>query len=96
MPRTLTLLAALFFLSGPSLTAQLVVAERPVAPREVAAPPAPADERYVLLPGEWAAKDGAYYYVRPRYARQLPGRKYVPGRWKKVSGGWQWRPGEWR
>lgn len=90
-------LAAVIVLAGLSTaSAQLVVETRPEVPQQRKQLPAPKDDSFVLLPGEWAAKGDQYYYVQPRYAKQRAGKKYVSGKWKKVAGGWTWKPGEWR
>ena len=93
--RTLTFLLLSFF-GLSTLSAQLVVAERPTAPERTQELPAPRDESFVLIPAEWAEKRGAYHYVQARYVREQAGKKYVPGKWKKVKGGWMWQTGVWK
>ncbi len=78
-----------------TLSAQLVVAEKPVAPSMRKQLKAPQDDSFFLVPAEWSVKDGNYYYVQPRYVKSRPGFKHVPGKWKKVKGGWTWRPAVW-
>jgi len=90
----LSLLFCIF--SVASASAQLVVETRPEVPEQRKQLPAPKDDSFVLLPGEWAAKGEQYYYVQPRYAKQRDGKKYVAGKWKKVTGGWTWKPGGWK
>lgn len=86
-----------FILAGlATASAQLVVEAKPEAPQQQKTLKAPADETYVLVPAEWTDKKGAYAYVQPRYVKQRPGFKYVPGKWKKVSGGWMWKVAAWK
>lgn len=77
-------------------SAQLVVADKPVAPSVRKQLKKPQDESFFLVPASWSVKDGKYYYVQARYVKERPGYKYIPGKWKKVRGGWTWKPASWK
>ncbi|MEM6770056.1 MAG: hypothetical protein AAF597_05680 [Bacteroidota bacterium] len=96
MARKLLLSFLLIFTGYIGLNAQLVVPQKPEPPQMRKQLPAPADDSFVLVPAEWAVKGEAYYYVQPRYVKQRPGMKHVPGKWKKVKGGWMWKAAEWK
>jgi len=89
---TLVLLGSCFTV----VSAQVVVRQKPEVPELRKQLKAPADDSFFLVPAEWAVKDGEYYYVQPRYVKNRAGMKHVPGKWKKVKGGWVWRPAYWR
>lgn len=96
MLRRFLCLSAFICLASAAASAQLVVETRPQAPANHRQVDAPRDETMVLLPASWAVKGGEYVYVQARYERNRPDMKYVAGKWKKVSGGWTWRPGYWK
>lgn len=87
---------ALFCLCATFATAQIVVEHKPSPPTMEKQLKAPKDDTFFLVPAEWAVKDGSYYFVQPRYVKERPGMKYVPGKWKKVKGGWTWKLSEWK
>ena len=87
---------ALFFAYFSFADAQLVVKQKPVTPELRKQLKAPEDDSFFMVPAEWAVKDGEYYYVQPRYVKQRPGLKHVPGKWKKVKGGWTWKAAAWK
>lgn len=90
------LIAALSLAGYSTASAQLVVETRPETPQQRKQLPAPKDDAYVLVSGEWMEKDGQYRYVQPRYIKKQDGQKYVAGKWKKAEGGWTWRAGYWK
>lgn len=96
MFQKIILIAALYLAGLSSASAQLVVESRPEAPEQRQQLPAPKDDSYVRISGEWVEKDGEYRYVQPRYVKQPVGKKYVAGKWKKAEGGWTWRTGYWK
>lgn len=87
---------ALFFSFYTVASAQLVVDQKPEAPQMRKQLTAPKDDSFFLVPAEWAVKDGEYYFVQPRYVKQRPGMKHIPGKWKKVKGGWMWKSATWK
>lgn len=79
-----------------SLSAQLVVEERPEIPAAAAKRTLPvAEPGYLVTADGWAVKDGKYTFLAARVVKERPGFEYVPGKWKKVKGGWTFRPEEW-
>lgn len=96
MVRKLLFTFSLLLAGITTATAQLIVESRPEAPRQLNEVPAPEDDSFFRIGGEWAVKRDVYQFVQPRYAKKRPGMKYVAGKWKKVSGGWMWREGVWK
>lgn len=79
-----------------SLSAQLVVKERPEIPAAATKRTVPvAEPGYLLTADGWAVKDGKYTFLAARVVKQRPGLRYVAGKWKKVKGGWTYRPEAW-
>jgi methenyltetrahydromethanopterin cyclohydrolase len=92
----LCLLTVLCTCGLASLSAQqLVVKEKPTVPTQMEKRALPAKEGYVTSPNGWAVKDGAYTFLPARYMKARPGKKYVPGKWKKTKGGWVYRMEVW-
>lgn len=77
---------------GPS---QVVVRERPIAPRyERPVPPGPG---FVWVTGEWVRHRNGYVYRKGYWAHQRYGHMYyIPGKWVSKRQGWVWTPGHWR
>jgi len=74
----------------------VVVKERPEIPATAAKRIVPvAEPGYFVTADGWAVKDGKYTFLAARVVEERPGFKYVPGKWKKVKGGWTYRFEEW-
>ncbi len=95
IPKAFLTLGLLMFTLA-SAAAQLMVKERPEVPaafaKRVMPEPGPC---CLLTKAGWAVKDGAYTYLPAREVKKRPGFKYVPGKWKKGSGGWWYQGEQW-
>ena len=91
---TFTLLLTVCTLTVAS--AQVVVAEKPTVPTRFVDRELPPRAGYVVAPNGWAVKDGVYVFAPARYVKERPGQRFVPGKWKKVSGGWTYRVEAWK
>ena len=74
---------------------QLAVKQKPTVPARMEKRPLPPREGYVVAPDGWAIKDGAYTFLPSRYLKERPGKKYVPGKWRKTKAGWVYRLEVW-
>lgn len=94
--RSLVCTCALALFCCGTLSAQVVVKERPEAPVLKDRTPPVAKEGFLIAPDAWAVKDGRYVFQPARRVRERPGYKFVPGRWKKVKGGWTFVTERWK
>ncbi|MEM9929016.1 MAG: hypothetical protein AAF840_04320 [Bacteroidota bacterium] len=91
-----TLVTFILLFTFTTAAAQLVVKERPEVPAAFAKRTLPEPGPCCLITeAGWAVKDGAYTYLPAREVKKRPGFKYVPGKWKKVKGGWMYEGEQW-
>ncbi|MBS1947913.1 MAG: hypothetical protein JST47_09115 [Bacteroidetes bacterium] len=89
------ILSAMAMVFSLTVSAQVYVAVKPVAPKAVRpSKPSPA---YVWIEEDWNAKGGHYESAGSRWVLPPhPGWVWVPGRWVHSHKGWAWMPGHWR
>ncbi|HEV8676453.1 MAG TPA: YXWGXW repeat-containing protein [Methylomirabilota bacterium] len=75
--------------------AQPDVAPQPPPPPQVESPGRPPSPNAVWISGHWLWQNGRYEWVPGRWENAAPGTSYVPGRHKKIDGGWRWEEGRW-
>jgi len=78
-----------------TLSGQVVVQERPAVPAAAKRLVPAAEPGYLVTADGWAVKDGKYTFLAARRVKERPGFRYVPGKWKKVKGGWTYRFEQW-
>lgn len=94
--RKLILTACLFIFTLAAASAQVVVAEKLAPPAKMANRTLPEPRPgYLKTANGWVEKDGQYVFLAARIVKERPGFKYVPGKWRKVPGGWVFIGEEW-
>jgi hypothetical protein len=90
-------LIAGIFIHTQSLTAQVIVKVRPVAPRVVAVRPPMRGRGMVWIEPEWYWNRHQKMYVwrEGRWVKPRRQAAWVPGHLVEVSGGHNWVPGYW-
>jgi hypothetical protein len=80
----------------PRPEASPVVPKQPPEPVEETPPDQrPEGDNVQWVNGYWAGRRASDFVWVSGFGVPPPGRRWVPGHWQQVDGGWQWSPGIW-